>query len=185
MSTAMLSGPHNKDKHNNMTRRQFLIAGAVATAGMALPVEMKGADKNQVKKAPKGSAFTVWQIPSHSNTIGNSYVFRTRTGKVIVMDGGFPEEAYTLRGFVGALGNEVEAWFISHPHDDHMGALSEILKQGMQDLRIKAIYHSSITDKVIDAEPTEAKGRTSVRLRRDETQDSERCHPAYRESLQQ
>jgi hypothetical protein len=72
------------------------------------------------------------------------------------MDGGFPEEAFTLRGFIGALGNEVEAWFLSHPHDDHMGALREILKQGTQDLRIKAIYHSKITDKVIDAEPTEA-----------------------------
>ena len=109
-----------------------------------------------MRKTPKGSAFTVWQIPSHSNTIGNSYVFQTKTGKVIVMDGGYPEEAYTLRGFIGALGNEVEAWFISHPHDDHMGALWEILKQGTQDLRIKAIYHSRITDKVIDAEPTEA-----------------------------
>lgn len=32
-----------------------------------------------------------------------------------------------MRGFIGALGNEVEAWFISHPHDDHMGALSVIL----------------------------------------------------------
>jgi glyoxylase-like metal-dependent hydrolase (beta-lactamase superfamily II) len=120
---------------------------------MALPVDMSGAEKSQAKKAPKGSAFTIWQIPSHSNTIGNSYVFQTKTGKVVVMDGGYPEEAFTLRGFVGALGNAVEAWFISHPHDDHMGALWEILKKGMQDLKIKAIYHSSITDKVIDAEP--------------------------------
>ena len=144
------------DTRSKLTRRQFLACGTVATVGMALPAKMRGAEKSQVKKMPKGSAFTVWQIPSHSNTIGNSYVFQTKTGKVIVMDGGFPEEAYTLRGFIGALGNEVEAWFISHPHDDHMGALREILKQGMQDLRIKAIYHSSITDKVIDAEPTEA-----------------------------
>ena len=144
------------DKQTRLTRRQFLACGTVAAVGMALPTEIKGAEKGQVKNAPKGSAFTVWQIPSHSNTIGNSYVFRTKTGKVIVMDGGFPEEAFTLRGFIGALGNEVEAWFISHPHDDHMGALREILKQGAQDLRIKAIYHSRITDKVIDAEPSEA-----------------------------
>jgi len=140
----------------DLTRRQFLFTGAVAAVGMALPAEIRGAERSLVKKAPKDSAFTVWQIPSHSNTIGNSYVFRTKTGRVIVMDGGFPEEAFTLRGFIGALGNEVEAWFISHPHDDHMGALNEILKQGLQDLRIKAIYHSSIVDEVIDAEPTEA-----------------------------
>ena len=94
-----------KDNKTNLTRRQFLIAGAVATAGMALPADMKGAEKSQVKKAPKGSAFTVWQIPSHKNTIGNSYVFRTKTGKVIVMDGGYAEEAFTMRGFIGALGN--------------------------------------------------------------------------------
>ena len=144
------------EKNSKMTRRQFLVAGTMTAVGMALPAEIRGAEKNLTKKTSRGSAFTVWQIPSHSNTIGNSYVFWTKTGKVIVMDGGFPEEAYTLRGFIGALGNEVEAWFISHPHDDHMGALWEILKQGTQDLRIKAIYHSSIVDKVIDAEPTEA-----------------------------
>ncbi len=93
------------DKQTRLTRRQFLACGTVAAVGMALPTEIKGAEKGQVKNAPKGSAFTVWQIPSHSNTIGNSYVFRTKTGKVIVMDGGFPEEAFTLLGFIGALGS--------------------------------------------------------------------------------
>lgn len=141
---------------NNLSRRQFIKTGVAAAVGMAFSPEMRGIEMSHAKKTPKSSAFTVWQIPSHSNTIGNSYVFQTKTGKIIVMDGGFPEEAFTLRGFIGALGNEVEAWFISHPHDDHMGALWEILKQGTQDLRIKAIYHSRITDKVIDAEPTEA-----------------------------
>lgn len=136
-----------------MNRRNFLRNSALAAGSLAVatstPLSVNA-------KTPRGSGFTMWQIPSHRNTIGNSYVFRTRGGKVIVMDGGFPEEEFTMRGFLGALGNEVEAWFISHPHDDHMGALWEILKQGTQDLRIKAIYHSSIIDKVIDAEPTEA-----------------------------
>ena len=67
------------------------------------------------------------------------------------MDGGFPEEANTLRGFIGALGNEVEAWFISHPHNDHMGALTEILKNP-QEMKIKHIYHSRISKTVQAAE---------------------------------
>ena len=149
-------------KQLSISRRQFLKSSAVASAGLILPeMALAGKEKKTTSgiepPALKGkSAFTMWQIPSHSNTIGNSYVFQTRTGKVVVMDGGFPEEAFTMRGFLGALGNEVEAWFISHPHDDHMGALYEILKKGLQDLKIKAIYHSKINDKVIDAEPTEA-----------------------------
>ena len=150
------------NSQHTISRRQFLLSSAVASAGLILPGTAlagkgKGVASGIEPPALKGkSAFSMWQIPSHRNTIGNSYVFRTKGGKVIVMDGGFPEEEFTLRGFLGALGNEVEAWFISHPHDDHMGALWEILKQGTQDLRIKAIYHSSLIDKVIDAESTEA-----------------------------
>ncbi|MBO4642432.1 MAG: MBL fold metallo-hydrolase [Bacteroidaceae bacterium] len=137
----------------SLNRRIFLRNSALAAGSLAVaastPLSVNA-------KTPRGSGFTMWQIPSHRNTIGNSYVFRTSGGKVVVMDGGFPEEEFTMRGFLGALGNEVEAWFISHPHDDHMGALWEILKQGTQDLHIKAIYHSKLIDKVIDAESTEA-----------------------------
>ncbi len=73
------------------------------------------------------SNFEVWQLPSQINTIGNSYVFRMNDGKVVVMDGGVKEEAIYLRGFLAALGNHVDVWFVSHPHPDHIGALTEIL----------------------------------------------------------
>jgi beta-lactamase superfamily II metal-dependent hydrolase len=77
------------------------------------------------------------------NTIGNSYVFQTSNGKVAVMDGGMKEETAYLKGFLAALGNEVEAWFISHPHNDHMSALNQIL-MNPGDIRIKTIYHSAL-----------------------------------------
>ena len=141
---------------NKISRRSFLQSSALAAAALAIPSAAPAASGIEKKwNSQKPSGFTMWQIPSHQNTIGNSYVFRTRGGKVIVMDGGFPAEAFTLRGFLGALGNEVEAWFISHPHDDHMGALRDILRDP-QDLKIRHIYHSKVTDAVIDAEPTEA-----------------------------
>ena len=150
----------NTDKGTNkqISRRTFLQSSALAAAGMAMPaLTAQAATKDITNQwnSKKPSAFTMWQIPSHKNTIGNSYVFQTRRGKVIVMDGGFPEEEFTLRGFLGALGNEVEAWFTSHPHDDHVGALHMILKDP-QDLKIHHIYHSRVTDAVIDAEPSEA-----------------------------
>ncbi len=85
--------------------------------------------------------FTLWQLPSQINTIGNSYVFRTDKGRIVVMDGGVREEAPFLRGFLAALGNEVEAWIVTHPHFDHVGALTEILNSPV-DIKIKKIYHS-------------------------------------------
>ena len=136
------------------TRREFLKYSAMLAGAMAIGdagAKTTG-DITKTWNSKKKSGFTLWQIPSHSNTIGNSYVFQTAKGKVIVMDGGFPEEANTLRGFIGALGNEVEAWFISHPHNDHMGALTEILKNP-QEMKIKHIYHSRISKTVQAAEP--------------------------------
>ena len=67
------------------------------------------------------------------------------------MDGGSDEETDYLRGFISALGAEVEAWFISHPHDDHFWALLNILKEP-GDIRINNIYHSRITPEIIAVE---------------------------------
>ena len=102
-------------------------------------------------KHKKQSGFTMWQLPMQVGNIGNSYVFRTAGGKVIVFDGGWPAEQLYLRGFIAALGNEVEAWFISHPHDDHMGVLWQILKD-RQGMKINHIYHSRYSNELLDLE---------------------------------
>ena len=139
-------------KDQKITRRTFIRTSALAAGALSVaPMEVLARDNKDITKqwnSRKKSGFTVWQIPSHKNNIGNSYVFRTTGGKVIVMDGGTPEEEFCLRGFIGALGNEVEAWFISHPHSDHMGALSAILADP-QDLKIKMICHSRLPEAVI------------------------------------
>jgi len=57
----------------------------------------------------------------------NSYVIQTPGGRIIVIDGGCAGDAPYLRGFLNNLGNNVDVWFISHPHYDHVDALIEIL----------------------------------------------------------
>lgn len=97
-------------------------------------------------------SFVIWQLPSQVDTIGNSYVIRTVNGKVIVMDGGFGAEKDYLRGFIDALGGKVDAWIISHPHDDHITALVALL-DNPKGLKIEKIYHSRFsTDALIDGE---------------------------------
>lgn len=160
MRYLIYSGNYLKSKgmnvKNNLSRRGFLqSASCLSAAAVLAPFSAEGKEKTRLRNTRKKPDFTLWQIPSHSDTIGNSYVFQTKEGKVIVMDGGFEEEAFTLRGFIGALGNEVEAWFISHPHSDHMGALNKILKDP-QDLKIKRIFHSRLSEAVTDAEPGSA-----------------------------
>lgn len=92
-------------------------------------------------KPGKTRSFTLWQLPEQTYSQMMSYVIRTAGGKTIVIDGGMPGDAPYLRGFLAALGNQVDVWFISHLHDDHMGAITEILRRP-EDLKIGRIYAS-------------------------------------------
>ncbi|MDR1866276.1 MAG: MBL fold metallo-hydrolase [Bacteroidales bacterium] len=143
-----------------MQRRHFIGKASVAALGAGL-VPSESAAAFMAKRAA-GKSFAIWQLPSQIDTIGNSYVLITPHGKLLVMDGGVKEEAPFLRGVIAALGNEVEAWFVSHPHDDHMGALTEIIRspawfrhrahpdaarsvRGNTGMLIKKVYHSEFS----------------------------------------
>jgi len=78
-------------------------------------------------------------------------------GKVAVMDGGVKEETIYLRGFLAALGNKVDVWFVSHPHSDHVGALNEILK-APGELKIGKICHSGFSPAFCGSEPESKAG---------------------------
>ena len=62
-----------------------------------------------------GGGFSMWQLSSQADKIGNSYVMRTDKGRVVVIDGGYAEEAPYLRGFIAALGGKVDMWIIPIP----------------------------------------------------------------------
>lgn len=95
--------------------------------------------------------FTLWQLESRVNSQINSYVILTHSGKVIIMDGGDEVDKDYLRGFIDALGGKVDAWFVSHPHNDHMGALKDLLEKP-SGIKINKIYHSRFTKALIDTE---------------------------------
>lgn len=95
--------------------------------------------------------FTLWQLPSQADDHGNSYVIRTPHGRVVAVDGGKVAEADYLRGFLAALGNEVDAWIVTHPHFDHVGAMDKLLRD-RQGLRVHRVYESRFTPEMIDAE---------------------------------
>ena len=70
---------------------------------------------------------TLWQLPAQAASQMNSYVMRTGAEKIIVIDGGLAGDAPYLKGFLAALGGQVDTWFITHPHFDHVDALTAIL----------------------------------------------------------
>ena len=71
-----------------------------------------------------------------------SFVLTSKNGAVIVIDGGTEEDAAHLREVLAEKGNHVNAWFITHPHSDHAGALTRIIEEGAGPLIIDSVYYN-------------------------------------------
>ena len=104
-------------------------------------IELSGCEFNKKSGETPAGHFILWQLPPQTHTQMNSYVLKTSGGRVIVIDGGCTGDAPYIRGFLGALGNHVHAWFISHPHSDHVDAIIDILNNPC-DITIDKIYGS-------------------------------------------
>ena len=70
-----------------------------------------------------------------------SMVLETSNGSLIVIDGGFEQDADSLRNHIKDHGGRVAAWLVTHPHGDHVGALNKLL-QANNGISIYAIYCS-------------------------------------------
>ncbi len=69
------------------------------------------------------------------------YMLKTNKDKLIMIDGGTKLDKQHVSQKIKENGEEVEYWFITHAHDDHYGALNEILKEN-DDIKINNIIVS-------------------------------------------
>jgi len=152
-----------------MDRRNFfkiagLGAASIAATGLIeLPAEASPAQgKAENPKQKMKGHFSMMQISSTRDTICCSYLFRTAGGKVIMVDGGFEFEADNLRQKISEAGGTVDIWFITHPHQDHMGAFSEILRD-KRGIAIRKVVYSRCTDEVLKAETWAPQNETDAK----------------------
>ena len=80
------------------------------------------------------------QLKNNSGRQMMGYIIKTSTNKVIVIDGGTPEDAPNLEKNINKLGEKVDIWFITHPHSDHAGAIIKIIEE--TEIPIEKIYYT-------------------------------------------
>lgn len=102
--------------------------------------------------------YVLFQLPSPEGKTGMGYIITTADGRNFVIDGGHPEDSdYLLSLIREKCGGEVTAWFITHPHPGHAGALTSILADFPEDIKILKIFHSHVSlEKVEKLEPESA-----------------------------
>lgn len=80
----------------------------------------------------------IYQLFPHPGYLMHSYLIKTPNDKIVVIDGGntrYMQDAYlpfAIRAVLGLSENdyfEIEAWFISHAHDDHYGEFVMMMRE--------------------------------------------------------
>ena len=91
--------------------------------GAYFEVKREGVKKTMNKNA-------VHMLKSVTDTICDSFIITTEDGKVIVIDGGFKSETdyfiQYLKAVTGQKIPKIDAWFLSHPHTDHVEVFNEV-----------------------------------------------------------
>lgn len=84
-------------------------------------------------------------ITQYSDVTDNVSMFYTITQNdtFIIIDGGWHDNAQTVRDEIKKHGNHIDAWILTHPHPDHIGAFNEIYKD-IGDIKIDKIYATDI-----------------------------------------
>lgn len=95
-------------------------------------------------------------LKSVTNTINNSLIFQSEAS-VIVFDGGMVSEAEYLHDYLVALGGHVDAWFLTHAHNDHVCAICEILTK-YDDVTVDKVCYRFPSDAWLDSNDKTGEG---------------------------
>ncbi len=89
----------------------------------------------------------LYQIAPDVNMLLNCYVIKTKNGKLIVIDGGgagSPDSNGYLYGQLQKISGrkipEIEAWILTHLHDDHVNEFIIIANDESKKIKVKNIY---------------------------------------------
>ncbi|MCI8482771.1 MAG: MBL fold metallo-hydrolase [Lachnospiraceae bacterium] len=83
-----------------------------------------------------------WKITQYGEASGSQMMFYTLQdyhGHLIVVDGGWPQNAEMVRRVLKKKGGHVNAWILTHPHEDHIGAFCDIYKNP-GNIKIDKVY---------------------------------------------
>ena len=120
------------EKKITLNRKKYMIGFGVLLAA-ALFVFLF---YNFILIGKKG--YEVTQYASVTGLQSMIYTITDEKGHLIIVDGGWRDDAEQLLSIINDNGGKVDAWILTHPHPDHIGAFNEIYASG--ETEIETIY---------------------------------------------
>ena len=91
---------------------------------------------------------TIQMLKSVTDTINTSFIIKNGSS-TIAFDGGFESEEEYLHKKVLEAGGVVDAWFLTHAHDDHIIAFYTMLDK-YNDIKVKKVYYNFPSDEYLE-----------------------------------
>ena len=111
--------------------------GSLKRLGTNISLKAKGVECTYRKNA-------LHMLKSVINTICDSFIITTADGKVIVIDGGYSAETgyfiEYLRAATGSRRPHIDAWFITHAHDDHAEVFLNVIEKHRRIIDVEKVY---------------------------------------------
>lgn len=90
----------------------------------------------------------LWSIIQYADSSGKQnsfYLIVSNRGRVVAVDGGWRDNGQSVADEIKRYGGHVDAWILTHPHPDHIGAFNEVYKgREKSGIVIDAIYDNAL-----------------------------------------
>lgn len=99
---------------------------------------------------------------------GSSFLIQLKNGHFIMNDGGYYEDMDSLFDYMETLVPEgekpvIEAWFISHAHEDHAGWTIKTNADDFKRVYVEGVYYNKPSDKVATATSVKSDNEAIIR----------------------
>lgn len=131
-----------------------LLSGSVMNPGTEGPVQVRKMGIIRNTTGPADKVFSGGTLTLLANSAGRqllSMVLQSADGSVVVIDGGWTMDAYHLTKVLKDMGGHVDAWFLTHPHSDHVGAFIDIVNDPESPITIDNVYYKMAEQSWYDA----------------------------------
>ena len=136
-------------KKKNLLSTILLILSALLLSGAAWFSYQKSRMDSTGHIPDPATEYLITQYADATGVQGTFYTI-SNDDTLIIIDGGWAGNADAVRKVIAKHNNTVDAWIISHPHQDHAGAFN-VIYANPGDITIKNIYDNGFDYDFIEA----------------------------------
>lgn len=96
--------------------------------------------------------YRLYQLNMNEDAGGLGYVLQLPAGGLVVFDGGYEGDGPKIHDFIVEHGGVVNAWILTHPHYDHIGAFLYCMTEAFGDIDVQNVYYAPFTEDFFSSE---------------------------------